>query len=248
MEASPLPALTLMQRLPKDESPYAGIGRGAAKGDPGASPRFAMSLFAAALLVIAWSAWAPVHRGDWLLENLLVAVALPLIANGYRRLRFSVLSYGALFLFLCLHEIGAHYTYSLVPYADWIGAAMQQPPHGIAGAGRNHFDRVLHAAYGFLVMPATLELFARRAPSQAPWRWIFPVTFVMAHSTIYELLEWAAAVTFGGNLGQIYLGTQGDAWDAQKDMLMASVGSLAAIILLSVLRWGPLSPRPAGSR
>jgi putative membrane protein len=97
-------------------------------------------------------------------------------------------------------------------------------------------------------MPATLELFARRAPSQAPWRWIFPVTFVMAHSTIYELLEWAAAVTFGGNLGQIYLGTQGDAWDAQKDMLMASVGSLAAIILLSVLRWGPLSPRPAGSR
>jgi putative membrane protein len=184
-------------------------------------------LLAATVPVLAWSGWSPVDRGDWLLENVLVAIALPLFVFGYRRLRFSTLSYAALFVFFCLHEVGAHYTYSMVPLPRWL----------VPDGGRNHYDRMTHFAYGFFVMPAVFDLFARRAALRGIWRWIVPVTFVMAHSMVYELVEWAAASVFGGDLGQTYLGTQGDEWDAQKDMFLATVGSIAATCLLAAARW-----------
>ncbi|NID14618.1 DUF2238 domain-containing protein [Luteibacter yeojuensis] len=198
-------------------------------------------LLVATLAVIVWSGWSPTDRGDWLLENALVAVAIPLFVFGYRRLRFSSLSYVALFAFLCLHEVGAHYTYSLVPYPQWLSSMLDGP----AGGSRNHYDRMLHFAYGFLVMPAVLELFARRAAPRGLWRWIFPVSFVMSHSMLYELVEWGAALLFGGDLGQAYLGTQGDVWDAQKDMLMATLGSIAATCLLATAHRRGLPAGPA---
>lgn len=198
--------------------------------------RLAVTLLVAAVLVILWSGWSPVDRGDWLLENGLVALAVTILVYGYRQLRFSSMSYVALFVFLCLHEVGAHYTYSQVPFAHWIERVMPPGWVRIIDPARNDYDRAVHFAYGFLVLPAAVELFARRAPPQGLWRWILPVTFVMAHSTIYELVEWAAAAVFGGDLGQMYLGTQGDEWDAQKDMFMATVGSVVAMILLAALR------------
>ena len=180
-----------------------------------------------AVLLALFCAWflalgiAPSYREDWLLENLLVFAAVPALVWGHARLRFSNGAYAALFVFFCLHEVGAHYTYSEVPYRDWIPA--------LAGMERNHYDRLVHFCYGLLVTPALLEVFAAYAPARAAWRWLLPATSMFGQSLIYELLEWAAALLFGGDLGVAYLGTQGDPWDAQKDMALAALGTLVSL-------------------
>ncbi len=186
-----------------------------------------------AVLLAAFGVWfvalgiAPSFREDWLLENLLVFAAVPALVWGSRRLRFSNPVYLALFVFFCLHEVGSHYTYSLVPYRDWIPA--------LAG-GRNHYDRLVHWSYGLLVTPALFEVFAAYAPARAAWRWLLPATSMFGHSVIYELIEWGAAETFGGDLGVAYLGTQGDAWDAQKDMALAALGTVTSLVGIALLR------------
>lgn len=182
-----------------------------------------------AAFVLVWIALAirPAYRQDWLLENLLVLVALPLLVITGRRRPFTDGAYVALFAFFVLHEIGAHYTYSAVPYADWL-TALGAGDLALE-AGRNHYDRVVHFAYGLLVTPAAIQIFARYGRYPTTWAVLFPLFFIMAHSVVYELVEYAAALVFGGDLGQAYLGTQGDIWDAQKDMALAGAGAALAV-------------------
>jgi putative membrane protein len=177
---------------------------------------------------------APLYRQDWLLENLLVFAAVPLLVVTRHRLRFSNLAYACLFVFFSLHEVGAHYTYSLVPYDEWFRALTGRSLDAMLGFERNHYDRLLHFLYGLLVTPAAVELFARFARYPRVWAVLFPVLFISSHSVIYELIEWIAAVVFGGELGQAYLGTQGDIWDAQKDMALALAGSALSVLLLGL--------------
>jgi putative membrane protein len=177
---------------------------------------------------------APLYRQDWLLENLLVFAAVPLLVVTRHRLRFSNLTYACLFVFFSLHEVGAHYTYSLVPYDQWFHALTGRSLDAMLGFERNHYDRLLHFLYGLLVTPAAVELFARYARYPRVWAALFPVLFISSHSVIYELVEWIAAVVFGGELGQAYLGTQGDIWDAQKDMALALAGSALSVLLLGL--------------
>ena len=180
---------------------------------------------------VAWGI-APSFREDWLLENLLVFVAVPTLVWAYPRFRFSNPAYLALFVFFSLHEVGAHYTYSLVPYREWIPA--------LACTERNHYDRLVHLAYGLLITPAMWEVFQAYSPGRAAWRWLLPATTMFGHSVIYELVEWAAAEIFGGELGVAYLGTQGDPWDAQKDMVLAALGTATALCVIALReRFGP---------
>jgi putative membrane protein len=197
------------------------------------SDRYPAALLAAFGAIWAALAIAPWYRQDWLLENVLVFIAVPLLAATYRSLRFSNFAYSCLFVFFVLHEIGAHYTYSEVPWRAWLRWTID----GIApsDASRNHYDRFVHVAYGLLMFPAVWELFAARANPQRIWRYVMPVTFLMAHSVIYELVEWAAAEVFGGNLGAAYLGTQGDEWDSQKDMALAAAGALLGLLMTLVV-------------
>ena len=187
---------------------------------------------------VIWLALAinPVFRQDWLLENAIVFVAVPLLAATAQRLRFSDFAYACLFLFFVCHAIGAHYTYSLVPYADW-----WQSLTGIALEGRNHYDRLVHFLYGLLVTPAAVELFAHYGRYSRAWAFLFPWMFMAGHAVIYELIEFAAALVFGGDLGQAYLGTQGDIWDGQKDMALALAGT--TIVLASLAAAGRLPVR-----
>ena len=191
-------------------------------------PAALLGLFVAIFVALAVAPW---YRQDWLLENLLVFIAVPLLVVNYRRLRFSNFAYTCLFVFFVLHEIGAHYTYSEVPWREWLAVAA-----GGDGAivGRNHYDRFVHFAYGLLLMPAVCELFEQRASPQGLWRWLMPLLFLMGHSVIYEMIEWLAARRFGGDLGVAYLGTQGDEWDAQKDMALASLGALIGLAVVAI--------------
>jgi putative membrane protein len=191
-----------------------------------------------AIFLLFWLALAinPTSRADWLLENLLTAVAVPLFVLTRNKLRFSAAAYTCLFVFFCIHTIGSHYTYSLVPYDEWWRTLTGETLNGVFGFERNHYDRLVHFLYGALMLLPALELFAVYAPPRGPWRFIMPVSFLMAHSVIYELIEWVAALTAAPELGQAYLGTQGDIWDSQQDMALATLG---AIIALGIVRASP---------
>jgi putative membrane protein len=198
------------------------------------------------LLVFAaiWTALAiaPSYRQDWLLENVLTFVAVPLLVATARTLRFSNVAYTCMFIFFVLHAIGAHYTYSEVPWREWL--QLQDAGTAPGSASRNNYDRFVHFCYGLLMFPAVWELFAARASPQRIWRYLMPVTFLMAHSVIYELIEWGAAELFGGDLGVAYLGTQGDEWDAQKDMGLATAGILAGLLLTLAISPSKRTPGP----
>jgi putative membrane protein len=196
--------------------------------------RYPGGLLAAFCLLATALAIAPLYRQDWLLENLLVFVALPLLVATRHRLRFSNLAYTCLFVFFAFHELGAHYTYSLVPYDTWFTGLTGRSLNAMLGFERNHYDRLIHFLYGLLITPAAVELFAHHGRYPRVWAALFPLLFVTSHSVIYELVEWGAAMTFGGDLGQAYLGTQGDIWDAQKDMALAMLGGIASITALGL--------------
>lgn len=175
---------------------------------------------------------APLDRHDWMLENLLPLLALPLLLFAYRRVAFSNYAYTSLFIFMLLHEIGAHYTYAKVPYDDWFRALTGHTLNSLLGLQRNQFDRLVHFLYGFLLFPLFMELFDAKVQARGFWRYLVPATFMFSHAGIYEVIEWLAAIGFGGDLGVAYLGTQGDEWDAQKDMAMAMLGTTLALLLM----------------
>jgi putative membrane protein len=197
-----------------------------------AADRYPLVLLGAFAVIWTILAIAPWYRQDWLLENLLVFVALPLFVYYYRSLRLSNFAYTCLFVFFVLHSIGAHYTYSEVPWREWLASLGGRD--GLVPEGRNHYDRFVHFTYGLLVLPAAWELIDARMSPRGLWRWLMPLLFMMSHSVIYELVEWIAAEVFGGELGVAYLGTQGDVWDAQKDMALATCGAMLGLLLVAI--------------
>jgi len=199
------------------------------------SVRYPATLLAILLLIGIALAIAPRDRSDWLLENSLAAGAVCLLVFTWRAFPLSKFSYSLIFVFLVLHEVGAHYTYSEVPYDDWFRALTGRTLNGALGLERNHYDRLVHFAYGLLLAYPMRELFVRVADARGFWGYVLPLDLVMATSMIYELIEWGAAVVFGGDLGVAYLGTQGDPWDAQKDMLLATCGAVIALGLTALV-------------
>jgi putative membrane protein len=184
-----------------------------------------------------WIALAlePRYRDDWMLENVLVALLVVAIAATHRKFLLSRVSYTLVFLFLCLHEVGAHYTYSEVPYDAWIRALTGHSLNEAMGWERNHFDRLVHFLYGLLMAYPLREFFLRVADVRGFWGYFLPLDFTLSTSALFELFEWAAAELFGGDLGAAYLGTQGDVWDAHKDMALAGTGALLAMLVTAAI-------------
>jgi putative membrane protein len=200
------------------------------------SRRKYLTLLAAAYLVF-WVALAikPYYRSDWLLENALVLVGIAILVGTYRVLPLSLVSYTAIFVFMSLHTIGAHYTYAEVPYDTWFRNLTGTTLSGLMGWQRNYFDRLVHFCYGLLLAYPIREIFLRVANVRGFWGYFLPLDLTMSTSMLYELMEWGAAVGFGGNLGPAFLGTQGDVWDAQKDMAMASLGAAIAMSITAAI-------------
>jgi putative membrane protein len=196
-------------------------------------------LVLAVLFAVLWVALAirPSYRHDWMLENVLVVVFVALIALFHRRMLFSRLSYTLIFLFMCLHQVGAHYTYAEVPYDRWFEALTGRTFNSLVGWERNNFDRVVHFLYGLLLAYPVREIFLRVANVRGFWGYFLPLDLTMSTSMLFELIEWAAAEVFGGELGQAYLGTQGDVWDAHKDMALASLGALIAMSVTAAINF-----------
>lgn len=181
--------------------------------------------------LVLWIALAiePIDRPAWIMENVLVVVFVGALAVSYERFPFSRISYTLIFFFLCLHEVGAHYTYAQVPYDVWFEALTGSTLNDLAGWERNHFDRFVHFVYGLLLAYPIREVVFRIANVRGFWAYFLPLDITMSTSMIFELFEWGTAEVFGGDLGMAYLGTQGDVWDAHKDMVFASLGALVAM-------------------
>jgi putative membrane protein len=180
-------------------------------------------------LLVLWVAMAiaPFDRGDWLLENVLVFVYGALLIATYRRFRFSNLSYGLFGVFLSLHMVGAHYTYSETPFGFWL--------QELFDLSRNHYDRIVHFSFGLLVAYPFREFLLRVTGVRLEWSYLLVLVTVLGFSGFYEALEGLAAVIVSPELGLAFLGTQGDIWDAQKDTALAFSGAIIAMLVTRVV-------------
>lgn len=184
-----------------------------------------LTAFYAAVWIVA--AIRPVDRGDWFIENLLVFIAVPVLAFTFRRAPLSDTSYLLIAAFLILHAIGAHYTYAKVPIGDWMKE--------ILDFERNHFDRLVHCSFGLLLLVPVREVLMLITPVRGFWSYALPVTVIVSFSGFFEIVEAIVAQIVSPELGAAYLGTQGDVWDAQKDMAAAVAGALCSIVLLAAI-------------
>jgi len=189
-------------------------------------PRVVVSLLFMYGLLWIWLAIEPVNRQDWFLENLLAVGLVAVLVLTYRRFSFSVTSYYLIAAFMVLHAIGAHYTYSEVPFGFWLKDAW--------GLSRNPFDRIVHFAYGLLLVYPLREVLVRRAGLQGAWTYVMPASGILAQSGFFEIVEAIVAMIVSPELGSMYLGTQGDEWDAQKDMAAAFGG---AVLTMALTAW-----------
>lgn len=184
---------------------------------------------------VLWVALAmrPHDRTVWVAENALTVLAVLAMLWTYPTWPLSDLSYALIFAFLVLHTIGGHYTYVRVPYGSLVMAAFGVES-GTQGWMRNHYDRLVHLSYGLLVAYPLFEMLERYAQPGGWWSYALSPALIIATSALFEIIEWWAAALLGKGSGAAYLGAQGDEWDAQKDMGLATLGSLIA---MAVTAW-----------
>lgn len=186
---------------------------------------YEMMLCAAVVVVFIWSSIDPRDRFTWVLEVFPVLIGLPLVIYFYPRFRFTPLVYTLMTIHAVILMVGGRYTYAEVP----LGFRMQE----WFDLARNHYDRIGHFAQGFVPAIVAREILIRRSPLRGS-RWLpfMVVSFCLAFSALYELIEfWTALAT--GEQAEAFLGTQGDPWDTQWDMMLALIGAIAALLLLS---------------
>ncbi|MDO8508978.1 MAG: DUF2238 domain-containing protein [Nanoarchaeota archaeon] len=191
--------------------------------------KYAFSLLIIILVLFGITAINPPYPQDFFYEHIMTIVFFVLMIFSYKYFRLSNLSYTLIFAFLILHIIGARFTYSEVPYPQFFMNYFNFDIQEFFGWERNHYDRLVHFSFGLLFAYPLRELFWRVAQAKGIWRYYLPLELVMAFSMLYELIEYGFAVIVGGDVGQSYLGTQGDEWDAQKDMLLATLGGLITL-------------------
>ncbi len=191
--------------------------------------KYKISLILIFIAVWIWAAIRPIYPHDWLLENYLVFIFVPIILITGFYFKLSDTSYTLITLFMILHVIGSHYTYAEVPFGDtlknWLGAQ------------RNMYDRLVHFSFGFLLAYPMREVFLRLSQVKGFWGFYLPLDLTLSFSALYEIIEWWVARKVDPSAGVAFLGAQGDIWDAQKDMTMAGMGALLAMVIIALINW-----------
>lgn len=172
---------------------------------------------------------SPVERGTWMVENITVlVVVLALVILYIKKVRFSNTSYILMYVFIIMHTIGGHYTFANVPF-DWFT--------NFFGFERNHYDRIAHFTVGFYAYPIAEILLARGLVAKRWVAFLFGIFTIMATAAAYEIFEWIYAISTDPSAGNAILGSQGDIWDAQEDMLADTLGALVASAWMVVKGW-----------
>ena len=181
-----------------------------------------IAMLAVVVVAAVVSAIRPHSFAVWMTETFWVVGLLAVLLSTRRMFRFSLAAYACFFAWMMLQTVGAHYTFELVPM-DWL-----KEPLGLV---RNPYDRIAHFAVGWFAFPFA-ELFLRKSwVKSASLAAFFAVMTVVAMAGLWELVEWQYAVIDGGDAGAAFLGSQGDVWDAQKDILCDTLGALCASAL-----------------
>lgn len=184
-------------------------------------------LFALYLMVFAMLAIAPHDRTIWFVENIPIVLIVLFLLLTYHKYQFSNTAYICMAFLVFLHTVGGHYTFALVPF-DHIT--------DLFGFERNHYDRIAHFSVGFYAFPIAEFILRKRWVTKKLILFSFPIFTIFAVASIYEIIEWAFAIASDPSAGLAFLGSQGDVWDAQKDMLADGLGSICIMILFSIIR------------
>jgi putative membrane protein len=196
-------------------------------------------LLAAFLLVALATLWAPpAGRTSWALEVGPGVLGVAVLIAVYGRFPMSHFVYACVFLHLLILVYGGYYTYALTPLGNWARDAFH--------LSRNHYDRVGHLALGVFPCFTIREVLLRRTPLE-PGGWLFflVLSVVLAIAAFWELLEWWVTLIAAADVGQAFLGSQGDIWDAQWDMLLALVGASVVLPILSRFHDASMARVPA---
>ncbi|GAB4485204.1 MAG: DUF2238 domain-containing protein [Thermodesulfovibrionales bacterium] len=176
------------------------------------------------LAALIWSGIHPKDYFTWILEVTPALIAGVALFVTRKRFRFTPLACWLILLHSVVLMVGGHYTYAEVPLFNWIGDVM--------GSARNNYDKVGHFAQGFIPAIVAREILIRNNVVKGRhWLKLFVISFCLAVSALYELLEWWVAVATGDS-AEAFLGTQGYVWDTQSDMAFALFGAVCAVVLL----------------
>lgn len=189
-------------------------------------PLVLAALLGVICLATLWS--PPAGRTSWALEVGPGLIEVAVLAATFRRRPLSHLIYATVFVHVLVLIYGGYYTYALTPLGNWAKEAF--------GWSRNHYDRVGHVALGVFPVFLAREVLLWTSPlRRGKWLFGLSVSLVFSFAAFWELLEWWVTLLVAGDVGQAFLGSQGDVWDAQWDMLLALIGAVVALLLGSGL-------------
>jgi putative membrane protein len=189
------------------------------------------------LALFAALAWKPYDRAVWWAENIPIMLIVIGLVSTYRWFAFSNTAYVMMAFLIMLHTIGGHFTFERVPFG-WVTEFF--------GFARNHYDRVAHFTVGFYAY-ALAELLLRQGKVRSSAvLLLFPVCFIFSVASAYEIFEWLYALSADAAAGIAVLGSQGDIWDAQKDMLADGLGAICAVAFFAAVNFGALRRLAAG--
>jgi putative membrane protein len=168
------------------------------------------------------------NRQNWITENVLTTIFICSLVLTYKKFKFSDLSYTLFFVYILLHIYGAEYTYAENPFGYWLKDTLH--------LNRNYYDRIVHFSFGFMLAYPMRDYFKNYMQWPDWVCWVLPVEITMSFSAAYELIEWLVADVFYPEEGAAYLGSQGDIWDAQKDMGIAFAGAIICMLFFRVIK------------
>jgi len=184
---------------------------------------FPLILLGTYLILFIVLAFNPIDRPTWWVENATVWIIVGVLGILYwRGVRFSNTAYALMSMLIFLHTIGGHFTFEKVPF-DWFTDTF--------GFERNHYDRIAHVSVGFYAYAIAEWLWAKRLVVNKLLLFTYPIFVIATIAMSYEIIEWIYAAVANPEAGIAYLGSQGDIWDAQKDMLADTLGAITAMIL-----------------
>ena len=176
------------------------------------------------VILIATAINPSAGRANWLLEVCWAIIGIIILIITYKRFPFSHLVYTAVFLHTIILVYGGYYTYANTPLGNWAMHTFDFT--------RNHYDRIGHLAFGFFPLFILRELYLRLKLIK-PSRWLIftLIAITLGLAATWEFIEWAGAVILAPDVGQAFLGSQGDIWDAHWDMFLAGIGAAIALLL-----------------
>ncbi|QDT46925.1 Inner membrane protein YjdF [Symmachiella dynata] len=192
-------------------------------------------LFLFYLVFFAGSCISPPYLQFLLMQHVPTVLAALLLGYVSNRFVISRFSFSLIILFLCLHTFGARYLYSYVPYDAWSENLLGINVSEVFGFHRNHYDRVVHLSYGLLLAIPVQEFEHRYLGLSKVLSSLLALEFIIATSASYEMIEWLVAVVFTPDWADQFLGQQGDIFDAQKDMALATTGAIISISVVALI-------------